>query len=208
MASATNWKKMNIEQRIRAVHIDIMRHPEFALLSGVVCMGNVIVDDDFCPTAATDGLNTYYNSQFMAAQSVEQVRWVVLHENFHKALKHCTEYKHIVEKFKGPICNIAMDFVVNLLIYDMDTNESFAKRPTNVKPCFDEQYRGMSFVEVLKKLLENAKQMGGGAGAGEGTGGGAGGNEPFDTHVQGKHAYEKAKQIGKDMEEEIGRAHV
>ena len=113
------WERMSAETRIKAVHVDFMKHPEFALLSGVTMVGKVFVKDDMS-TAGTNGRDVYYGREFVMGHNRKQIRYLVAHENLHKALRHCVEYKPVVDKY-GMIVNAAMDYVINQMIEDMDT---------------------------------------------------------------------------------------
>jgi predicted metal-dependent peptidase len=154
-----SFDKLTPNQKIQAANIDCMRHHKFALLSGVICMGKSEVKDDI-PTACTDGKNKYYGAAFIEGKTRAQIRYVVLHENFHVALKHCVLpiYIQYVKKFGPQICNVAMDFVVNGMIEELDPELKFVERPTE-HMCIDEKYEGMSFPQVLQDLLKDAEQQ-------------------------------------------------
>lgn len=188
----TQWERMTPEQRLTAATVDIMSHKDFALLSGIVMMGKVQLCDAIAmhvpdgiriqsmSTAATDGLDCMYNPQFMGQQDRAQHRWVILHENFHKALHHCTEYKDIVEKYPNE-SNRAQDFVINAMIDELDPAQGFAKQPADIDICLNKKYYGWSFIEVLRDLLKNPPK---GGGKGQGEGAGAGGSGQFDIHIR------------------------
>ena len=53
------------EQRIKRAHVAMMKHPETALYSGVMMMGETEVVDKQI-TAYTDGLNKRYGRAFIA----------------------------------------------------------------------------------------------------------------------------------------------
>lgn len=211
----TSWDRLSQDQKLVAAAVDVMAHPQFALLSGVVMMGNTsfVKSADIPPglfppeietaikegtriTAATDGQNEIYGEEFMALQNRKQHRWVRLHENFHKALHHCTDYAHVHKQFEKDcpmLPNIAQDFVINALIDELDPQELFAQRPTGfdgtpLKICLDKKYYGWSFLEVLRDLLNQMDKKGGGGGSGKGGGSGngmPGGAQPFDMHLDG-----------------------
>jgi predicted metal-dependent peptidase len=209
----TQWEKMTPEQRLTAATVDIMQHKEFALLSGVVMMGKVLVvetleDEIFKQigeipepkpltfTAATNGLDCLYGRNFMALQDRAQHRWIVLHENFHKAFHHCVDYKDIVEKYPEP-SNQAQDFVINAMIDVMDPDQKFAKRPEGVNILYHEKYTKpdvWDWITVLRDLLKNGMPKmpkGGGQGQGMGT--------VFDIHIQNPNA-------GKSTQEQAAAA--
>jgi predicted metal-dependent peptidase len=144
-------------QRATAVGIDCMNDKRFAHLSGVMLMGSIVFDDSL-PTAATNGIDEVYNPAFMGRQSREQWRFVRLHECLHKALRHCSEYTDICQRYPRE-ANVAMDHVINLMIRELDPGETFAHAPVGVTICADPQYTGMSFVEVLRKLLAAPPQQ-------------------------------------------------
>ena len=73
---ATSFEKMTLNQRIQAVNIDCMRHPQFALLAGVICMGRSEVVEGI-PTAGTDGKHKKYGAKFITPLNRKQLRYLV-----------------------------------------------------------------------------------------------------------------------------------
>lgn len=183
---STVWDSMTPQQRVSAVNIDIMNHPDFCTLAGVAMMGDTKIVPDF-PTAGTNGVDVIYGEEFLMGLSRKQVRFVQLHENLHKALRHCVDYQDIVKKYPK-LSNVAMDFVVNAFIEQTDPSHSFIEYTTTPKPLLDPKYFNRSFVDVLQDLLRNGKSGSGGKGP-QGNGGtqtdeGAGdGLEPLDEHI-------------------------
>lgn len=160
---STTYDRMNAEQRITAVNVDLANNKTFAIMSGVACVGKNEIRDGF-PTAATNGRDCIYGREFVMAQNRKQMRYVVLHESFHKALRHCSEYNEICKR-EPKASNIAMDYVVNSFIEEADPQYQFVERPT-VPVLIHPKYFGWSFVQVLRDLLKNAKPVGGGEGDG------------------------------------------
>jgi predicted metal-dependent peptidase len=161
-----SWEKMTLEQRVQAANIDCMRHPQFALLSGTICMGKTEVSFDGGPTAATDGNNKWFAPTFIADFTRKQMRYVVLHENFHVALKHCVLFEELFQKYPR-VYGAAIDFVVNGTIEEMDPDFKFVERPTNIPPLVDPKYAGWSLPQVFNDLMKRAKSGGGGGGGGK-----------------------------------------
>lgn len=190
------FKDLTLAQKITAVHLDIMKHKDFSLMGGVTQVGKVhilastadlkgLVEHLQCPTAATDGCDAYYNEQFCKDFTREQLRYLVLHENFHKALHHCTEYTHLAEKYPQEFAQ-AIDYVTNDQIETLDPELKFVARPTAAPPLIDPKYHDMSVPQVLKMLLDEQKdkQEGKDKQDGQGKGGkGQPGNGPMDTHI-------------------------
>ena len=148
------FENLTLTQRVQACNIDCMRHPKFALLSGVICMGKSEVKEGI-PTAATDGKNKYYGAEFIKPMNRKQLRYLVLHENFHVALKHCLLFKDWTKR-APQLTNIAQDYVVNALIEELDPDFKFVERPTD-SLCIDDKYKGWSFPQVFNDLIKDAK---------------------------------------------------
>jgi len=144
------WQRMSLNEHITATNTDIMNHPEFSLLFGVVCTGAIEIRDDI-PTAATNGRDVYYGKEFCSRLNQKQLRYVNLHEQFHKGFNHCTAYPALTRKYPDE-CNIAQDYVNNLMIEDI--GGSWVERPCEGL-LIDPKYRGMSFIEVLQDLIKN-----------------------------------------------------
>ena len=191
-----SFEKLTPNQKIQAANIDCMRHPKFALFSGHICMGKSEVKDDV-PTAGTDGKNKFYGTEFISDMTRKQLRYLVLHENGHVAYKHCVlkAYHDAVKKFGQPICNAAMDYVVNGLIEEMDPEFKFVERPTKIPPLVDDKFKGMSFPQVLSELLKDAEENPYGGGGGEG----------FDDHEMSEEMSAEEKQALEKMIDDANR---
>ena len=169
------FEKMTLNQRIQAANIDCMRHPQYALLSGVICMGKSEVSKTI-PTAATNGRDKKYGEAFIQPLNRKQLRYLVLHENFHVALKHCILYRRET-KAMPRLANIAQDYVVNALIEELDPDFTFVERPTQTL-LIDRKYFGWSFPQVLNDLLKQGRKEP----DKDGNGGGYDFDEPIDVH--------------------------
>ena len=169
------FEKMTLNQRIQAANIDCMRHPQYALLSGVICMGKSEVSKTI-PTAATNGRDKKYGEAFIQPLNRKQLRYLVLHENFHVALKHCILYRKET-KAMPRLANIAQDYVVNALIEELDPDFTFVERPTQTL-LIDRKYFGWSFPQVLNDLLKQGRKEP----DKDGNGGGYDFDEPIDVH--------------------------
>ena len=153
MASVTSWQKMSLHERLTACAIDIMGHPQFALVGGLLVMGQRKLMPEV-RTAATDGVNMYFAPEFIEPQTREQLRYVMLHEALHIGLRHCIAYPEVFKKYPQ-LSNVAMDYVVNGFIEEIDPERKWAAHPSGVKPLLDAKYFGWSFLEVLHDLKQN-----------------------------------------------------
>lgn len=187
---------MDAELRLKKAHITLMRHPETCLYSGVMLLGESSIADEGCPTAYTDGLNKRYGRKFIDSLKDDEVRALVLHENFHVMLKHIPRHKDLMKE-NARLANVAMDFVVNDIIENLQ-DKSLARLPEG--GLYSPKYHDWSVREVyndLKQQMEKEKEKdkgkdkekGDGKGEGEGSNkgdgkgnGGVGDLQPLDEH--------------------------
>lgn len=178
-----SFKDLTPRERITACHISFMRDPEFARLGGITQIGKVEINN--IPTAATDGASCYYGEAFIMGLTQQQLRFVVAHENLHKAYHHCTEYTELVKKYPRE-SNMAMDYIVNRDVFELDGGRGFIAATTDPAPLLDSKYAHHSWLEVLKDLLDQGKsgQSQGGGKPGQGQGKPGSGQGTLDEHIQ------------------------
>jgi predicted metal-dependent peptidase len=187
--------KLSAEQRIERCHVQLMKHKNFALFSGLFMIGKVSVDDEV-PTACTNGLDVRYGRAFVDRLNDKQLAFLILHENMHKAYRHLVVWEKLNKK-NPMLANMACDYVINLQIRDYDPNQYDTEMPTDedgeVLGLIDEQYRGMDAHQVFL-LLEKEEEQGGR--------GGGGGGEPkgFDDHD-----WDGAKELSKEEQEQVAK---
>ena len=162
---------MTPQQRIQRAHVQLMRSKEFCLLSGVIMCGASAVKRGI-PTAYTDGWNVYYGEEFVAKLDESEVNGVVAHENLHKMLRQLPMWQTLFKQ-DAKRANMAADYVVNLIIEDLDPHGRVARLPEGC--LLDTKYRGMNTKQVFD-LLDEQGSDGNGKGNGEGNG------EPLDEH--------------------------
>lgn len=133
------------QQKLDRAVTSLMRDPRTAWLSGILVMGKRALCTDKTETAATDGVNEWYNPEYLDALSPAQVQGVVLHENLHKAFKHLHVWQELWKE-DARAANHAMDYVINLIIVD----ELKFALPDDV--LYDPQYKGMDTKQVYERL--------------------------------------------------------
>jgi predicted metal-dependent peptidase len=183
--------------RIKKAHMTMFKHPETALYSGVMLMGESAVVDD-CPTAYTDGINKRYGRAFLERILEEpKVRGLVLHENLHVALKQVA-FGVGMFKENRKMANLAADFVVNDIIVNIKGTVTGTSEPLVLLPdgaVYDPMFHDWSMREVYNYLKKHAKPRGGSGGKGNKTpsegepqdSGGDGEPQDFDSvEVNGK----------------------
>lgn len=170
--------KMSSEDRIKQATIAIMRHKTFCAFSGVVACGKVTVTDKI-KTAATDGWNTVYNPDFVAALSDAELRFLILHEAVHKAYRHHRVWKHLWMQ-DAKRTNVAADIFVNTALTDTDNGEGFIAFPSVGGVPAMPKYRGWSVGQIFDDL--------------QGQGQGQGQGEGMDDHDWSEEPDEKSEQ--------------
>ena len=107
--------------------------------------------DEWCPTAATDGRNFYYNSRFVNDLKPKEVEFLFGHE-----VLHCV-YDHMNRRGdRDPqLWNIADDYCVNADLKKHRVGEFI----TTVPCLYEQKYEGMCAEEVYDDLYENAEKI-------------------------------------------------
>lgn len=186
------------ERKLQKAKITVMRNPKFALLQGVMMVGRTHVRDDI-PTACTNGRDEMYGREFVKKLSDRELAFVIAHEAGHKMYRHLTTWKKLHEE-DARLANAAMDYVINLMLKDLDPNESVIAMPRlqeavgkhkkgDYMGLVDEKYRGMNTKQVYD-LLKQDKQDDDGEGEGEG----------FD-----EHDWEGAESLTDEEKKELAR---
>lgn len=182
--------KLTLEQRIERAHVRFMRHPKFALASGVFVLGKTeVIDREEAfnrglpiPTAGTDGWDTFYIREWCDQFDDKELAFIIIHENFHKMYKHSFLWQKLYEE-DPMIAGQACDHVINLQIVESDPNEELVSFPMlrdkdgNKLPirngCYNEEFRGMDAGQVfraIKKKQEQEEKECEGEGKGKGKG--------------------------------------
>jgi len=121
----------------------LLRHPFFGNMATRMRVQSC---DDWCPTAATDGRNLYYNTQFFNALTNKQIEFVIAHE-----ILHCV-FDHIVRREdRDPrTYNIACDYLVNNLL----VRDKIGERVDQIQIFQDFKYDGWTSEEVYDDIFE------------------------------------------------------
>jgi predicted metal-dependent peptidase len=106
---------------------------------------------EWCPTAATNGRNFYYNKKFIEKLSVKKLEFLFGHEICHCVFDHFGR----VGSRDRQLSNIAQDFAVNQILVD----ERIGEKITEVKICYDPKYRGKAWEEIYDELYEKAEKI-------------------------------------------------
>ena len=189
----TIGKKLSVEQRLQKAVVDIMANPKYIALAGLLMIGKREVVDMAdgklkIPTAMTNGRDEWYCREFCESLNDAELRFLILHENYHKLYKHMITWQHLYEE-DGDKANKACDYVINVKLVD-DNKDGFATMTGQLtKGCFDEKYRGWDTARVYKSLPSTPE--------GEG---GNGGGDGFDVHD-----WDGAKELTTQEKNELAR---
>ncbi len=142
----TKEKNDAVEKLITARVGLLLRQPFFGNLATRL---QLIDASDWCPTAATDGRNFYYNIDFVKKLSAKQCEFLFGHETLHNVFDHLTRRMERDPRF----FNYACDFAVNQILVD----ERIGEKIDQVKICLDNKYRGKSAEEIYDELMKNVQ---------------------------------------------------
>jgi len=126
----------------------LLRHSFFGNLATRLQLINA---DEWCSTAATDGLKFYYNSRFINMLKPKEVEFLVGHEVLHVV------YDHIGRRGnRDPqIFNIANDYAVNA-----DLKRHRVGEFIRTVPClYEVKYDGKSSEEIYDDLMQNVQKI-------------------------------------------------
>ena len=198
--------KLTAEQRIERTHVQLMKHKNFALFSGLFMIGTVKVEENTRHgTASTNGVNVTYDRAFVDSLNDKQLAFLILHENMHKAYRHLVVWEKLHKK-NHQLANAACDFVINLQIKDYDPHENDTQFPTdefgNQLGLIDERFRGMDSAQIFKILEEECD------GQGEGQGGDGKGGKVYvlgDGNGFDEHDWDNAGEMSESEKEEVAK---
>ena len=137
--------------------IELLRTARIGLLLKSSFFGNLatrlklVPANEWCSTAATDGRNFYFNSEFIKMLSPRELEFLFGHEVLHVV------YDHFGRRgSRDPqLWNIANDYCVN-----SDLKKHNVGQFITTVPClYDSKYDGKSSEEVYDLLYENAEKL-------------------------------------------------
>ena len=173
-----------IEEKLTTARVGLLLKTPF--FGNMATRMKIINADDWCQTAATDGRNFYYNTEFVKKLSTKKLEFLFAHEIGHCVFDHFGR----AGSRNRQLCNISQDYAINQILKDEKIGEVIDEVPI----CLDDQYRGLAWEEIYDKLYEKAdiqeisldelmEQLG----------------ETLDEHINGDGAQSKD---GKDKEQD------
>jgi len=149
-------KQLTPEQRVQKAVIDIMAKERYRALGGVLMIGERRVETDpaKCPTAYTNGKDEVYGADFIADLNDRQLRFLILHEVYHKLYRHLTTWKHLYDQ-NPQLANMACDYVINIKLADDNEQDKFATMDGKLEVgCLSTKYRGWDSAQVYYDLKQ------------------------------------------------------
>ena len=183
-------KQITEEQRLSKAVVDIM--PRIPEIAGLLMIGERTIDDTV-PTACTDGRDELYGRAFVDSLNDAELRFVIIHEVFHKMYRHLITWAHLWE-LDSRTANIAMDYDINGKIIEEYGQDGWVKMPEG--GCHDPKYKGWGTAKIFWDIYDpdaaNDQPQGG---------------KPDDGHPEGfdEHDWEGAKDMTADEQREIAR---
>ena len=145
-------KEMRIDvlDRIIVARVGLLlRHPFFGNMATRLQIKSA---DDWLGTAAVDGRNLYFNTQFFNAMSNKEIEFVIAHEILHCVFDHLGRR----DDRNPQIYNIAADYIVNNLL----VRDRIGDKPKLVDCFQDFKYDSWTSEEVYDDIFEEAKKNG------------------------------------------------
>ena len=127
----------------------LLRHPFFGNMATRL---RIVAADEWLGTAAVDGRNLYYNTQFFNAMNNKEIEFVVAHEILHMVFDHMGRRDD-----RDPmIYNISADYIVNNTL----VRDRIGTIPSIVQCYQDFKYEDWTSEAVYDDLFEEAKKNG------------------------------------------------
>ena len=137
------------EMRLEKAHVQLMKHPETSLYTGIFLMGTSTISHD-APTEYTDGVNKVYGRRFVKDLSDPELRALIMHENLHVAFKHMSRFD-VQFKEDPQLVNMGTDYAVNDIIVNIK-DEGFLRLPKG--GLGDDKYHLWSAKEIIRDLKQ------------------------------------------------------
>ena len=142
--------RLDVLDRIIIARVGLLlRHPFFGNMATRLQIKSA---DDWLGTAAVDGRNLYFNTQFFNEMSNKEIEFVIAHEILHCVFDHLGRR----EDRNALIYNIAADYIVNNLL----VRDRIGTKPSFINCYQDFKYDNWASEAVYDDIFEEAKKNG------------------------------------------------
>ena len=138
-----------IEEKLTTARVGLLLKTPF--FGNMATRMKIINADEWCQTAATDGRNFYYNTDFVKKLSTKKLEFLFAHEIGHCVFDHFGR----AGSRNRQLCNISQDYAINQILADEKIGEVIDEVPI----CLDDKYRGLAWEEIYDKLYEKAEKI-------------------------------------------------
>ena len=138
-----------IEEKLTTARVGLLLKTPF--FGNMATRMKIINADEWCQTAATDGRNFYYNTDFIKKLSTKKLEFLFAHEIGHCVFDHFGR----AGSRNRQLCNISQDFAINQILKDEKIGEVIDEVPI----CLDDKYRGLAWEEIYDQLYEKAEKI-------------------------------------------------
>ena len=143
--------KIDAQARDRLVSARISLLLKHSFFGNLATRLQLINADDWCSTAATDGLKFYYNSRFIMMLKPKEVIFLVAHEVLHVVYDHMDRRGD-----RDPqIHNIACDYAVNADLKKHKVGDFI----TTVDCLYEPKYEGWTSEKIYDDLMKNIQKI-------------------------------------------------
>ena len=134
---------MQVEKKIGVARGQCLMDEPFV---GTLLCRLIIKERNDIPTMATDGKYCYYNREFVESLSLDDLKFIMMHEVY-----HCAFFHHTRRGYRDPkLWNIAGDYAINPILVN-----SGRKMPST--GLYDKKYDGWSAEKIYEDILDNAE---------------------------------------------------
>lgn len=143
--------KIDAQARERLVSSRISLLLKHSFFGNLATRLQLINADDWCSTAATDGMKLYYNSRFIMMLKPKEVVFLVAHEVLHVVYDHMGRRGN-----RDPqIFNIANDYAVNADLKKHNVGQFI----TTVDCLYEPKYEGWASEKIYDDLMKNVQKI-------------------------------------------------
>ena len=206
--------KLSAGQRLDKCVSELIAHERYRIMCGVFMIGDRTVGD--VPTACTNGRDEIYGKKFIEEVLIDDpsLRFVVLHENYHKLRRHLHVFKKLADIDRS-IANQAFDHVINLEII-AENPDGWIRMPVDAQGnpigLADRRFIGMDETQVFNILMDEKKSQQQPNGAGgqpqpsgdSGDSGDSGGSGDNGTGID-DHDWDGAASLSQVEEDQLAR---
>jgi len=144
-----NIDKQKVLEKLTGARIALLLKQPFF---GNMATRMQLQEADWCPTAATDGRNFYYNPEFIDSLSPKETEFLIGHEVLHIVFDHFLRQDM---REKQP-WNVSADYAVNQVL----TDENIGEMPTgDNKGLLDRKYKDWNAEKIYEDVMKDKEKQ-------------------------------------------------